>query len=339
DPKVAEEAKAMREAARTEGMNEARKLIADPRLADQGPMSGGSGAVAVMVEQSPPTSDGQAGRVRFEWVGDARAMLVRPDAKNRLQWVYRTVDEGLPGEPGVLQPGRDFPVGGRGKTLVMQTHDDANVVTNAIGTRGILQVRGTQHGETPNPADPHGASLVGDPYAKGLELRPNDWVILGSDGFWENFGRTELILNIVGKASSADEATRLLTEEAHWRMDILGQAKAGTLPKAKNGRFIFEKPGGISYIDGQGRWRKAQSLEIDKKGVVYEPGGNTKVDHFKNDNFSLTVYRNNPNADVVKPGAAQPPVEGRSGHDQGDGAGQGLYGGSQMEMKLIGSGD
>ncbi|HKX13117.1 MAG TPA: hypothetical protein VJP40_08195, partial [bacterium] len=323
---------------RDEAMSEARKIIADPSQFGIDPIAKGSGAVAVMVEQSPVTSDGQAGRVRFEWVGDARAMLIRPDAKNRLQWVYRTVDEGLPSMPGELRPGVHYPEGGRGKTLVMQIHPDANVVTNAIGTSATLQVRGTQHGETPNSADPQGSSVVGDSYAKGLELRPNDWVILASDGFWENFGRTEAILNILDKATTADEATRLLTEEAHWRMDILGQAKAGTLPKAKSGRYVFEKPGGIYYIDGQGRWRKAQSMEIDKRGVVYEPGGKTPVDHFKNDNFSLTVYRNNPDTAALKTDV-QPPIDGRSGHNQDDGTGQGLYGGSKMEMKLVGSGD
>ncbi|HKY61947.1 MAG TPA: FHA domain-containing protein [bacterium] len=320
---------------RAEAMNEARKIIADPSQFGMDPIAQGSGAVAVMVEQQPSVN-GQPGSARFEWVGDARAMQVRADNSGRLRWIYRTVDEGVPGMPGMVQPGVDFKAGGGNKTLVFQLHPQSHVVTNSLGSKATVEVKGTRHGETPDPNDPNGASPVGDYYANGIPLLPKDWVILGSDGFWENFGRTETILNIMSKAGSADEATRMLTEEAHWRMGILAEAKK-TIEPDSGDRMRFERPGGHFYIDHSGRWRQAQYLEIDRSGRVYEVGSDQAIDHYKNDNFSLTVYQHNPNPDAASKDLVPPPMDGRSGHDQG--GGQGLYGGSSTEMKLIGSGD
>jgi len=323
-----DQAQALRDAAMKLGLKAARDLIADPTLLDKGPLSDGSGAVAVMVEQRPPTADGQPAVARFQWVGDARAMQIRADDTGRLRWVYRTVDEGYSSD---LRPGVDYPQGGAGRTLVGQLLPNANVVFNAIGTNTKLQVRGTQHGETPDPQDPTGTRLVGDENANGLELKQNDWVILASDGFWENFGRTEYMLNVLDRATNADEATRLLTDEVHWRMDILSQVKARALPQASSGRYIFEKTGGFYYIDVQGRWRKSEKMEIDRFGAVYEPGGREPVDHFKNDNFSVTVYRHNPNSAPTSKDAA-PVVDGRSGPDRSDPSAPGVYGQKAVEV-------
>lgn len=314
---------------RDDAMNIARGVIADPQLAGQGQGSKGSGAVAVMVEHIPPAHEGGDATLRFNWVGDARAMQVRADANGRLQWVYRTVDQGLAGE--LLQPGADYAPGGAGKTLAFQVFPHANVVTNSIGSSGNMATRGTQHGEVPDPSSPTGSRAVGDANANGIAVKPNDWVILGSDGFWENFGRTEVLLNVLDKAKTADEATRLLTDEVHWRMGILSQAKGGQLPHVGKGRFTFERPGGFYYLDNGGRWRKSATMEIDRSGKVYPPGGDQPVDHFKADNFSLTVYKHTP--ETVIPGA-------RSGHEVGGGGGKPTgKGGSTVELQLVGKGD
>lgn len=276
---------------RDQALEFARQLIADPVSQIDKTMSKGSGAVAVQLRIDPPTKAGDPHVAHFEWVGDARGVIFRKDGQGRWQLGYRTVDQGVPNEPGVMVPGQDFEIGGGRRTLAMAVHPQANVVTNAIGSDAATIPQATQHGEIPNSRDPRGASEAGDIFSRGIALREGDLVILGSDGLWENFASTKALLEIIKDARSGTEVTQIMSDEAHWRMDILSQARRGKLPEEIPGLFRFDRAEGIVYSDLSGKVKRASTLFIDAFGNVYDsPNASRPVDHYKTDNFSMATY-------------------------------------------------
>ncbi len=298
-------------------MAAARQLIADPASQLGGAMDSGSGAVAVQLRIEPPKKAGDPHVAKFSWIGDARGAILRRDAQGGWQWVYRTVDEGLPNQPGKVEPGRDYDWGGGRRTLAMSTHPQANVVTNSLGGDPSARPKGTQDGEVPNPADPTGSSPAGGIFSRGIALRDGDMALLGSDGFWENFGSTKVVLELIRGARNSEEAVQILTAETHYRMEVLSQARSGELPEVIPGLYRFDRPEGILYTDAQGQVRRATTMYIDVGGRVYDsPDAALPVDHYKTDNFSLIGYSHDPLRPTDGPA-------GRGGVDPRDAGGLG----------------
>ena len=143
---------------------------------------GGADAVAVMVEQIP-ARDGEPASVRVEWAGDARAMQFEADASGNLRRVYQSVDDGL---AKLLVPGEDYGADGEGRTLAQITSPLASRVTNGIGYEKPT-VHSTKDGEILNEE----GKMVPAPKDHAIILRPKkSWMLLASDGFWEQFGST-----------------------------------------------------------------------------------------------------------------------------------------------------
>ncbi|MFO1464033.1 MAG: FHA domain-containing protein [bacterium] len=264
-----------------------KKVIDHPELADQLPTAGGAGAVSVAVKIHPPKDPGGVARVEFSWVGDARAVMIERGPDGKWQWVYRTVDEGLPGMPGYLQPGVDFEMGGKKRTLRLALDPQANIVTNGLGLGDHLVIKKTSDGEFPDPTQPTGTSLAGEGYQGGIAIKPGQMILAGSDGFWEQFGSTREVLDLIQYCKTAEEARDVLSHEAHQRMKILGEARDWLRDPVKNPagatRYPFEHHG--------------QKLFIDKTGAVYEQAsGGEAVNHYKTDNFSLITYLHDPKA-------------------------------------------
>lgn len=266
----------------------ARAGIADP--AAPLPEQGGAGAVAVAVRVHPPKQPGEAHRAEFSWVGDARAMILERGADGKWQWVFRTVDEGLPSVPGMLRPGEDYEFGGARKTLAGALHPMANVVTNSVGKEGAVAVKKTSDGEFPAPGTATGAKEAGKGYEAGVALKPGQMILAGSDGFWENFGSTREVLDLIQFCKTAEQAREVLTHEAHRRMEILAEARDWLGNPAANPkrleRYPFEHHGKKQFIDAKGR-------------VFDAPSGGKAVNHFKTDNFSLITYLHNPAAEAA----------------------------------------
>ncbi|MCC6272727.1 MAG: FHA domain-containing protein [Deltaproteobacteria bacterium] len=263
----------------------ARAGISDP--AAPLPEQGGAGAVAVAVRVHPPKHPGEAHRAEFSWVGDARAMILERGADGKWRWVFRTVDEGLPAVPGMLRPGEDYEFGGARKTLAGALHPMANIVTNSVGKEGAVAVKKTSDGEFPAPGTATGAKEAGKAYEAGVSLKPGQMILAGSDGFWENFGSTREVLDLIQFCKTAEQAREVLTHEAHRRMEILAEARDWLENPAANPkrleRFPFEHHGKKQFIDAKGR-------------VFDAPTGGKAVNHFKTDNFSLIAYLHTPAA-------------------------------------------
>ena len=275
----------------------ARAGIADP--AAPLPEQGGAGAVAVAVRVHPPKHPGEAHRAEFSWVGDARAMILERGADGKWQWVFRTVDEGLPSVPGMLRPGEDYEFGGARKTLAGALHPMANVVTNSVGKEGAVAVKKTSDGDFPAPGTATGAKEAGKAYEAGVALKPGQMILAGSDGFWENFGSTREVLDLIQFCKTAEQAREVLTHEAHRRMEILAEARDWLGNPAANPkrleRYPFEHHGKKQFIDAKGR-------------VFEAPSGGKAVNHFKTDNFSLITYLHNPTAEAASAAAPAEPL-------------------------------
>jgi len=273
----------------------ARAGIADP--AAPLPEQGGAGAVAVAVRVHPPKHPGEAHRAEFSWVGDARAMILERGSDGKWHWVFRTVDEGLPAVPGMLRPGEDYEFGGARKTLAGALHPMANVVTNSVGKEGAVAVKKTSDGEFPAPGTATGAKEAGKAYEAGVALKPGQMILAGSDGFWENFGSTREVLDLIQFCKTAEQAREVLTHEAHRRMELLAEARAWLGSPSANPkrleRYPFEHHGKKQFIDAKGR-------------VFDTPTGGKAVNHFKTDNFSLIAYLHNPAAEAASPAAPLP---------------------------------
>ncbi len=275
----------------------ARAGILDP--AAPLPEQGGAGAVAVAVRVHPPKHPGEAHRAEFSWVGDARAMILERGSDGKWHWVFRTVDEGLPSVPGMLRPGEDYEFGGARKTLAGALHPMANVVTNSVGKEGAVAVKKTSDGEFPAPGTATGAKEAGKGYEAGVALKPGQMILAGSDGFWENFGSTREVLDLIQFCKTAEQAREVLTHEAHRRMELLAEARAWLGNPAANPmrleRYPFEHHGKKQYIDAKGR-------------VFDAPTGGKAVNHFKTDNFSLIAYLHNPAAEAASAAAPAEPL-------------------------------
>lgn len=280
-----------------QAMAAARAGIADP--AAPLPEQGGAGAVAVAVRVHPPKHPGGAHRAEFSWVGDARAMILERGADGKWHWVFRTVDEGLPAVPGMLRPGEDYEFGGARKTLAGALHPMANVVTNSVGKEGMVAVKKTSDGEFPAPGTATGAKEAGKAYEAGVALKPGQMILAGSDGFWENFGSTREVLDLIQFCKTAEQAREVLTHEAHRRMEILAEARDWLKNPSANPkqleRYPFEHHGKKQFIDAKGR-------------VFDTPTGGKAVNHFKTDNFSLIAYLHNPAAEAASAAAPAEPL-------------------------------
>jgi len=276
-----------------------RALIADPIGNADGPMAMGAGAVSVAVQIHPPQSPGAPSRVEFSWAGDARAVMIERGPDGKWQWVYRTVDESAPGgkdEYGkdILTPGVDFEFGGKNRTLALAMHPNANMVSNSLGIVSEVTVKTTANGEFPDPSQAIGARPAGEVYKDGIAIKEGQMILAGSDGFWEQFGSTREVLDLIEYCKTAEQAREVLTHEAHERMKILGAARTWLDAHPGQNRCPFKHHG--------------KTLFIDYQGGVYENGiGGKAVNHYKTDNFSLITYLHDP-----KPGAAiQPKPEAK----------------------------
>lgn len=262
----------------------ARARIANPGGAFV-PEAKGSGAVAVAVQIHPGKKPGEAHRAEFSWVGDARAMILERGPDGNWHWVFRTVDEGLPSVPGMLRPGEDYDFGGARKTLAGAIHPSANIVTNSLGSSESVALKKTHEGEFPAPGTATGSKEAGKDYEHGVALRPGQLILAGSDGFWENFGSTREILDLIKHCKTAEDAREVLTKETHRRMKILGEARRWLDDPASNPKHLDRYP-----IELQGK-----TLYLDRKGRVFDtPQGGKAVNHFKTDNFSLITYLHEP---------------------------------------------
>lgn len=243
------------------------------------------GAVMAGAGIIKPLRAGAPYHVRFHWAGDARGMILGRGADGRWQWFYRTVDDGL---GFMLRLGEAYQRGGEGRTLITMASPGASVVTNHLGMESPSRrddgsevinratIHGTGDGEVPDRSQETGSGPATD-LTGGILLEEGDLVLLGSDGFWENFGHTRIILDIIQDCRTAKEVVLTLTRVAHTRMRILTEAErywegGGT------GRFAFRGEGG-------------RTLYIEPNGSVYaEETGGERIDHFKRDNFSLVAY-------------------------------------------------
>lgn len=267
-----------------------------------------AGAVAVTAQICPPSQPGENHRAFFYWAGDARGLVARRNpkpesgkAKGRWEWFYRTVDDGL--APQIVQPGRDYDDGGGGKTVAIAVEPLANIVTAGFGGKTTVNIHTVEQGEEPDPRSREG-SVTATQYARpnpdkggviepvGIPLQEGDLILLGSDGFWENFGSTQAMLDLVRDCATAEEITRVLSDEAHRRMTLLDQAKQNPkkpLQVDLNGRrawlfYTYEQstPSGPRKIHG--------AVFANKSPKKNE----RPIDHFKADNLSLVAYLHNP---------------------------------------------
>jgi serine/threonine protein phosphatase PrpC len=273
-----------------QALNFAREIITDPQKAEHLPVMNlgqPTGSVAATMKVTPLSfqEEGLA-RAEFTWLGDARAMVLRRGQDGKWHWIYRTVDESLasqfpPEHPFAVVPGRDFERGGEGRTLAFMRNSQASVVVNALGQKATVRVKSTPAGEVPEPSDPHGVRPASE-LEHGILMREGDLALLASDGFWENFGKTQYILDHIEFCTTPEQVLEVLTRESHRRMAMVQEAE----------RYFEEHPDEKKYSLKIGE--KTYSLEKDQNTVtVYDEDGKA-VDHYKQDNFSLIAYLHNP---------------------------------------------
>src|SRR4030095_10524835 len=78
-------------------------------------------------------------------------------------------------------------------------------------------------------------------------IQKGEMAILGSDGLWENFGHTALVEALIHNCKTPDEVVRVLTDDTHFRMEVLRQAREALAKAPRGQKFKFERPEGILY--------------------------------------------------------------------------------------------
>jgi serine/threonine protein phosphatase PrpC len=242
------------------------------------------GAVAIVVETSP-VGDGTY-RANFAQVGDADALVIRPGAPNPV--IHHTsrpnalsaLTAQSGGKPlNLLDDGRLQ----RGQTLDLRLDRFSHIVDTHLG--GPLKV---------------------DSSSPDVPLQKGDIVLAGSDGFFENFGRLDIIANIVQRSGARTPAQvrDVLMQEALIRQSLLAKVSGRAINADDYARAYRQVTGGQEpptgwrgmyepWTDNQGRWH---TYVLEGNGTVredvYQNGrvaGSVKVDHFKSDNVTLMV--------------------------------------------------
>ncbi|MDO8519358.1 MAG: hypothetical protein Q7T11_04270, partial [Deltaproteobacteria bacterium] len=261
-----------------------------------------AGAVATALRVKKPASAGGPHTVDFYWAGDTKGMLLRRGPDGNWAWIYRTVEDGYTSQ--LIKPGVDFEEGGFRRTMAFVSHPQANIVMNCLGTEDGVKVRTTAEGELPAPSEKSGVRQATE-LKDGIALQDGDLALLGSDGFWENFGFTQYILDLIKDCATAEEAISVLVKEAHYRMEVLSMAREA-LDKGQGtyGRVLFEYNGAYAPFKGV-------TLCIDENGNVFADfNGTIQVDHYKTDNISVMGYKHNP----VREGVQEVASPVRTGH-------------------------
>lgn len=235
------------------------------------------GAVAMAVELTPQT-DGTY-RATFTGVGDCEAIVIRPGASQpilhhtmRANALSMAVREGGGKPYKTLADGRLA----LGQTLDLRMDPFANRVDSALGG--------------------HDAKI--DTSVTEKPLRNGDIILTGSDGLFENFGRLDIIQEVIRQsgATTAAEIRDALMTEALIRMSLAENAFDKVLSHRDYVAAYRDATGREPASDWRGMyepWRDASgqyhSYQLDKKGVVSHVGSGRPVDHFKNDNVTLAV--------------------------------------------------
>ncbi|MDO8520147.1 MAG: FHA domain-containing protein, partial [Deltaproteobacteria bacterium] len=144
-----------------------------------------AGAVATALRVKKPVKPNGAHTIDFYWAGDTKGMLLRRGPDGNWAWIYRTKEDGYATK--LVQPGVDYEVGGFRQTLALVSHPMANIVINCLGSDDKVEIRTTKDGEIPDSSERTGTRLATG-LKEGIALKDGDLALLGSDGFWENFG-------------------------------------------------------------------------------------------------------------------------------------------------------
>jgi len=235
------------------------------------------GAVAMAVELAPQT-DGTY-RATFTGVGDCEAIVLRPGASQpMLHHTMRANALSMAVREGGGKPYKTLADGrlALGQTLDLRMDPFANRVDSALGG--------------------HDAKI--DTSVADKPLRDGDIILTGSDGLFENFGRLDIIQEVIRRsgATTAAGIRDALMTEALIRMSLAENAFDKILSHRDYVAAYREATGHEPPSDWRGMyepWRDASgqyhSYQLDKKGNLSHVGSGRPVDHFKNDNVTLTV--------------------------------------------------
>ncbi|HSA60449.1 MAG TPA: FHA domain-containing protein [bacterium] len=235
------------------------------------------GAVAMAV-QLTPQADGTY-RAAFTGVGDCEALVIRPGASQPvLHHTLRANSLSAAIRKASGKPFQTLPDGrlARGQTLDLRMDEYANMVDSALGG--------------------HDARI--DTSAPDKPLRDGDIILTGSDGLFENFGRLDVIHEVIrlsGARTAAGIRDALMTE-ALIRMSLARNASNKVLSHRDYVAAYLEATGQEPPNGWRGMyepWRDAagqyHTYELDANGNVLHANSGRPVDHFKNDNVTLTV--------------------------------------------------
>lgn len=247
----------------------------------------GSGAAAVTLEISD--SGMATDMANFAWIGDCRGVIAYKDTSDgRYHRFYQTRDQGLP--QALEELGTDYGAAGAGRTAMFAVDPNANTITHALGMQETCAPLTTADGEVPSKASPNGVALAGDKYKIGIRLQRGDLGLLGSDGFWENFGSTQAMLDLIKDAQTSREIAKILDHEVLHRQRLLAQAKHNPTTPLE-----------IDLGGGRKGWLFYKYTAPDgtkMHGVVFankSPANDERpIDHFKADNVGFAVYLHNP---------------------------------------------
>ncbi len=282
-----------------------------------GAFGGRSYATGVFTQLSPPVQAGQPFMVKQHWAGDSSALHLRR-VGGKWQIVFRTKEDNIARQMVDANPNRDEEAVNR--TLQIHVHQHSNLVSNAIGLKG-MEVRSIEDGEI----SPLAQVVTLPDGSKAIVAENGDLLLDFTDGLGDNYGRVQKILDLIESAGSAEEAIKILHADSHQRMELLkvsrekmqtqfdalyqkAQGKATPMALQYGGRVSIEHEGKAWWVgntqdglqiypaeDGHATFwdvtreaieHEGKDLWIDNDGTVWDlPEGGTPVDHFKTDNF------------------------------------------------------
>ncbi len=182
-------------------------VIAKAQLDSANDIDNGSGVALVLAKLEKKSS----GEIDLHtWVyGDARGVVFRPSAGGE---ILRTRDQSL------VQQWRDS--NRIRNDFEQRTHPQAHIVMNSLAKgRGL---------EPPNQVS--------------TTLQKGDWVVLASDGFWDNFDVSEVYTLLKG-CRTAEEARQTLLDAALAKMDAYHRGEMDRGAKPDNINIIVTRVG------------------------------------------------------------------------------------------------
>jgi len=235
------------------------------------------GAVAMAVTVSP-NGDGTY-RAGFSNVGDCEAIVIRPGASQpilhhtlRVNSLSTRMRELLGNPYRVLADGRLA----RGQTLDARSDEHANIVDSTLGG--------------------HDVKISFN--APDQPLRDGDIILAGSDGFFENFGRLDVMQEVIrlSGARTAAEIRDALMTETLVRMSLAKNAKNKVLSHGDYESAYREATGQEPPPNWHGMyepWTDASGevhrYSLDGSGNLTHANSGRAVDHFKRDNATVMV--------------------------------------------------